>query len=152
MKLVTFDSGAGPMAGVLSADRVLDAARLLGVSSGLRDVRALLEQPGQALDRLKAALSGKAGAGQELSEVRLLAPVLQPPTVRDFMVYEGHASGGGTRKLSEAWYRLPIFYFSNTLRIFGPDADVPFPSATERLDYELEIGLVVGKEGSDIRA
>ena len=63
--------------------------------------------------------------------VRLRAPVLQPPTVRDFFSYEGHASGQGARTLHEAWYRLPVFYFSNTLRIFGPEDEVPFPSATE---------------------
>ncbi len=149
MKLVTFDVGSGPMAGVLQEDRVLDAAQVLGVESGLRDVQALLELPDQPLERLRSSL-GTAGASRPLSSVQLLSPVLRPPTVRDFMVYEGHASGGGTRKLSEAWYRLPVFYFSNTLRIFGPDADIPFPSASERLDYELEIGLVVGREGSDI--
>jgi fumarylacetoacetate (FAA) hydrolase len=149
MKLVTFDVGSGPMAGVLQEDRVLDAAQVLGVESGLRDVQALLELPDQPLERLRSSL-GTAGAGRPLSSVQLLSPVLRPPTVRDFMVYEGHASAGGTRKLSEAWYRLPVFYFSNTLRIFGPDADIPFPSASERLDYELEIGLVVGREGSDI--
>jgi fumarylacetoacetate (FAA) hydrolase len=90
-------------------------------------------------------------SGKPLASVTLRSPILQPPTVRDFMVYEGHASGGGTRQLKEAWYRLPVFYFSNPLRIFGPDVDVPFPSATEMLDYELEIGVVIGKEGSNIR-
>ena len=78
--------------------------------------------------------------------------MLQPPTVRDFFSFEGHASGQGARTLHEAWYRLPIFYFSNTLRIFGPEDVAPFPSATDRLDYELELGCVIGREGSDIAA
>jgi fumarylacetoacetate (FAA) hydrolase len=77
--------------------------------------------------------------------------VLQPPTVRDFFVFEGHANAGGTRELNEAWYRLPIFYFSNTLRIFGPEDQVPYPSASNRLDYELELGIVIGREGSNVR-
>ena len=58
----------------------------------------------------------------------------------------------GAHELHEAWYRLPIFYFSNTLRIFGPEDEVPFPAATERLDYEMELGCVIGREGSDIAA
>ena len=87
-----------------------------------------------------------------LDGVRLRAPVLQPPTLRDFMSYEDHATGHGARTLHEAWYRLPVFYFSNTLRIFGPEDEVPFPSATERLDYELELACVIGREGSDIAA
>ena len=90
MKLVSFDAGSGPMAGVLQADRVVDAAQLLGVRAGLRDVQALLELPDQPLERLKAAFES-ATSGRPLSEVRLLSPVLRPPTLRDFMVYEGHA-------------------------------------------------------------
>src|SRR5438067_1328654 len=45
MKLLTFDTGTGPRAGVLSGDTVLDAASLLGESRPLRDVQALLELP-----------------------------------------------------------------------------------------------------------
>ena len=66
------------------------------------------------------------------------------------MVYEGHANGGGTRQLSDAWYRLPIFYFSNPLRIFGPDDAVPYPSASDQLDYELELAAVIGREASNV--
>jgi fumarylacetoacetate (FAA) hydrolase len=150
MKLVTYDTGSGPAAGVLQGNQVLNAADLLHSPVPLRDVRALLELPNEPLERLKTAL-GRAQQGTSLSQVRLLAPVLQPPSVRDFMVYEGHATGGGTRQQAEAWYRLPIFYFSNPLRIFGPETVVPYPSATEALDYELEVGVVIGKEGSNVR-
>jgi fumarylacetoacetate (FAA) hydrolase len=46
---------------------------------------------------------------------------------------------------------MPIFYFSNTLRIFGPDDTVPMPSASDMLDYECELGCVIGREGSNVR-
>src|SRR5438876_7771262 len=151
MKLITYETANGPRAGVVVDGQVLDIATLLGEQDELRDVRALLELPNDPLTRLKSALGlARAGQGVPLGGVRLRAPILQPPTVRDFMVYEGHASGGGTRQLSDAWYRLPIFYFSNTLRIFGPDEDVEVPSATRNLDYELEIGVVIGKEGRNV--
>jgi fumarylacetoacetate (FAA) hydrolase len=152
MKLVTYDVGSGPRAGVLDGDRVLDATTLLGVAHTLRDVRALLELPGMPLERLREAVGRVAAPGVPLDKTRLRAPVLQPPTVRDFMAYEQHASFWGRRQLSQAWYRLPIFYFSNPLRIFGPDDEVPYPSASERLDYELEIGCVIGREGTNVPA
>src|SRR5690349_8776471 len=121
MKLLTYEAGAGSRAGVLIDDRVVDAADLLRLAAGLRDVQALLELEGEPLARLRDALAaGRAPEGRPLGDVRLRAPVLRPPTIRDFFVFEGHASAGGTRQLSDAWYRLPIFYFSNTLRIFGP--------------------------------
>src|SRR5262245_25896113 len=148
MKLITYDRGDGPRAGVVVDEQVLDVATLLGARSGLRDVRALLELPDDPLTRLNSVLGSTEGV--PLTSVRLRAPILQPPTVRDFMVYEGHASAGGTRELSDAWYRLPIFYFSNPLCIFGPDDAVPYPSASDQLDYELELAAVIGREGRNI--
>ncbi len=151
MRLCTYDTGNGPRAGVVVDERVLDVATLLGVSGGLRDVRALLELPNDPLRRLQSALtSASAAQGLRLAGVRLRAPILQPPTVRDFMVYEGHANAGGTRELPDAWYRLPIFYFSNPLCIFGPDEPVPYPSASDQLDYELELAAIIGREGTNI--
>jgi fumarylacetoacetate (FAA) hydrolase len=151
MKLVTYESDNVPRAGVVVNGRVLEVASLLGVTSGLRDIRALLELPNDPLARLKSAVgSARPGQGVSLGSVRLRAPILQPPTVRDFMVYEGHANAGGTRQLSNAWYRLPIFYFSNPLCIFGPGDAVPYPSASEQLDYELELAAVIGREGSNV--
>jgi fumarylacetoacetate (FAA) hydrolase len=45
------------------------------------------------------------------------------------------------------WYEIPVFYFSNTAAIYGPDADVPYPEGTEELDYELECAAIIGAEG-----
>ena len=151
MKLLTYDAANGPRAGVVVDGRVLDIGTLLGEPDGLQDIRALLELPNEPLTRLKSAVgSASASRGVPLGDLRLRAPILQPPTVRDFMVYEGHANAGGTRQLSDAWYRLPIFYFSNPLCIFGPEDAVPYPSASEQLDYELELAAVIGKEARNV--
>ena len=151
MKLVTYDIGAGPRAGVLLDERVIDATTLLGAEHSLRDVQAVLEFGDRPLDRLRDALGRSPGPSLPVAQVRLRAPVLRPPTVRDFMAFEGHASFY-SKRLPDAWYRLPIFYFSNPLRIFGPEDTVPFPSASARLDYELELGCVIGREGSNVHA
>src|ERR687892_285478 len=151
MKLITYETANGPHAGVVVNGQVLDIATLLGEQNGLRDVRALLELPNDPLARLKSVLgSARAQRGVPLGKVRLRAPILQPPTVRDFMTYEGHANAGGTRQLSDAWYRLPVFYFSNPLCIFGPEDAIPYPSASEQLDYELELAAVIGREGNNV--
>ena len=155
MRLVTYDGGAGPRAGVLADDQVLDVTALLGAAATLRDVQALLELGDDGLDRLRAALAaGRAAPSVPLAHVRLRAPVLQPPTVRDFFDYEAHAAHWRrirNEQLPEAWYRLPIFYFSNPLCIIGPDDDMVYPSASEQLDYELELAAVIGREGRDVR-
>jgi 2-keto-4-pentenoate hydratase/2-oxohepta-3-ene-1,7-dioic acid hydratase in catechol pathway len=151
VKLVTYEVGAGSRCGVLADDRVVDVTALLGNPATLIDVRALLELPDAPLERVRERLARHAAPSIPLAEVRLRSPVLQPPTIRDFMAFEGHATFY-TSPLNPAWYRLPIFYFSNPLRIFGPDEEVPFPSASNRLDYELEIGCVIGRGGSNVAA
>ena len=151
MKLVTYDSGNGPHCGVLQNENVIDVTALLGSSHRLRDVRALLDSGDSAIERVRAVLSANpAAASVPLESVRLRSPILQPPTVRDFMIFEEHATAQGTRQREEAWYRMPIFYFSNPLCIYGPDDTIPYPSAAEMLDYELEIACVIGREGSNV--
>jgi fumarylacetoacetate (FAA) hydrolase len=154
MKLLTYDPGSGPRAGVLDQDDVVDASALLGSATTLRDVRDLLESSPDAVARLQAALGRSNAPRIALSRVTLRAPILQPPTVRDHIAFEEHATGQWTRESGgprmEVWARLPVFYFSNPLRIFGSDADVPFPAATKQLDYECELAIVVAREGANI--
>ena len=154
MRLLSYDTGNGPRCGVIQGDDIVDVSALVGISGHpLRDVRALLEQGNNPIDRVSEALAKDAPASRiPLAGTQLRSPVIQPPTVRDFIVYEAHASNQGTREPNEAWYRMPVFYFSNPLCVYGPDAIVPHPSASSQFDYELEIGIVIGKEGADIAA
>lgn len=72
----------------------------------------------------------------------------QPKQFRDFYCFEEHVKKGrksrGLEMIPE-WYEKPVFYYSNTLNFRGPGA-VPYPAGSERMDYELEIGCVVGKD------
>jgi fumarylacetoacetate (FAA) hydrolase len=153
MKLLTYDTGTGPRAGVLDEDRVLDLTALLGADHVLHDVHALLALPDAPLERVRESLAaGTVAPSVPLADVRLRAPVLQPPTVRDFFDFEAHAGRSRRERgepMPDAWFRLPIFYFSNPLRIIGPEEEMPCPSAADVLDYELELAAVIGREGSD---
>jgi fumarylacetoacetate (FAA) hydrolase len=89
-----------------------------------------------------------------LSEARLHSPISRPTTLRDGYAFESHVKTANTnrgREVPEEWYKYPIFYFTNPNNIFGPEDEIPFPSYTNELDYELEIAVVVGKPGRDIR-
>jgi fumarylacetoacetate (FAA) hydrolase len=73
-------------------------------------------------------------------------PILRPPSVRDFYAFEGHVRTMWERRggeVPDAWYRLPVFYFSNTSEIRGPDEPVWSPAASAELDYELEVAAIV---------
>ncbi|MFC8511775.1 fumarylacetoacetate hydrolase family protein [Streptomyces sp. NPDC057257] len=122
---------------------------------GARSVTELLGSGGglaALLDTGVAALDGP--ADPHMSDVRLLPP-LEPPTVRDFVTFEEHVEGmmrslGGSPKVPEAWYDAPTFYFSNPNALIGPYDDVPVPPGSLALDYELEVGAVIGTEGRDL--
>ena len=153
MKLLTYDTETGTRCGVLQNDDVVDVSVLVGDGHDLPDVRALLELGDSPINRVMDALARNIPSPRvPLANVRLRSPILQPPTVRDFIVYEEHASNQGTREPNEVWYRMPVFYFSNPLCIYGTDSEIPFPSASQQFDYELEIGCVIGREGRNIRA
>ncbi|WP_161567768.1 fumarylacetoacetate hydrolase family protein [Pigmentiphaga sp. H8] len=146
MKLLTYDAGNGARCGMaVKGGGVADVTALLQAACPVRDVQALLELGAAPLAAL-AACADHAPAHHCMRDVRLLSPILRPPTIRDFSVYEGHASMHGAWQLPEAWYRLPAFYFSNPLCMHGQDATVPFPSATGKFDYELELAAVIGSE------
>jgi fumarylacetoacetate (FAA) hydrolase len=73
-------------------------------------------------------------------------PILRPPSFRDFYAFEQHVATMWQRRQSEipeAWYRLPIFYFSNTSEIRGPGDPVWAPGGSAELDFELEVGAIV---------
>lgn len=113
--------------------------------------------PGGAQDALVAAAMARAAPATvadpvPLAGARLLAPVGRPPSVRDFYAFEAHvatARRGRGMEVDPDWYDLPIFYFSNPASIVGPDAVVAVPPGCERLDYELEVAAVVGREVAD---
>ena len=88
-----------------------------------------------------------------LSNVRLRAPIPDPPTVRDFYSFEQHAQRTrrpGAPKLDPDWYELPVFYFSNPYAVNGPGDDIAVPAGSRELDFELEVAAVVGEGGSDL--
>jgi fumarylacetoacetate (FAA) hydrolase len=87
-----------------------------------------------------------------LDEVRLLAPLPRPPSLRDFYAFEEHVAAANRlrgRPVPMNWYSFPVFYFGNHAAVYGPGADVPTPR-TRKLDYELELACVVGRAGRDI--
>jgi 2-keto-4-pentenoate hydratase/2-oxohepta-3-ene-1,7-dioic acid hydratase in catechol pathway len=85
-----------------------------------------------------------------MAEVRLKAPVPYPHSIRDYLAFEGHASRSGQKKLDKAWYEIPVCYRGNPDTVIGPDEIIPWPSYTDLLDYELEYGIYIGKEGKNI--
>jgi len=103
------------------------------------------------LDWLAGEGKGRTGARYPLRDISLLAPVPEPPSVRDFYAFERHVAAGARRRGTEIapyWYEAPAFYFSNPASIIGPGEPVRRPAGSMMLDAELEIAAVIGSGGT----
>jgi len=84
-----------------------------------------------------------------------MPPVIRPPSFRDFYAFEAHVRAARARRGLEMvpeWYEIPVFYFSNHNALIGHDSEALAPSGSHELDYELELGIVIGEGGRDIPA
>jgi fumarylacetoacetate (FAA) hydrolase len=91
----------------------------------------------------------------DVADLRLGPPILRPPSLRDFYAFEGHVATMWARRgnpIPEAWYRLPIFYFSNVAEIRGPDEPLWAPRGSQELDFELEVCALVDTPAVDLAA
>lgn len=94
------------------------------------------------------------------AEVRLLAPLPRPLSFRDFSIFEEHMTRAQTpfeseprkekRSKMRSWYTTPHYHKQSVTSIRGPEDPVPWPYYTELLDLELEIGIVIGKQGRNL--
>ncbi len=151
MRLVRWRQDGRDHDGVVVGDRLVE----------LPDGATTLDLARQGLD---AALELGERLGSEvqddaptLGSVQLLAPI-RPPAVRDFVAFEEHVEGiavsvdGRVGGVEPVWYEAPRFYFTNPHSLLGSGETV-VPPATERLDFELEVGAVLGGvAGSDGRS
>jgi fumarylacetoacetate (FAA) hydrolase len=92
----------------------------------------------------------------KLEEVKLLAPIPRPNSLRDAYAFRQHVETSRRNRgleMIKEFDDFPVFYFSNHNAIFGPSDDIEcMPSHFEKLDYELEIAILIGKEGRNIKA
>lgn len=72
---------------------------------------------------------------------------------RDFYAHEKHVKKGFEKRnepVPDAWYEMPVYYKGATEGFIGPDEEILWPSYSDKLDYELELAAVVGKDGKNI--
>ena len=121
------------------------------LARGLR-VEALRE----ILDGLGAAEAGRDpddDAVLDAADLRFGPPILRPPGFRDFYAFERHVQSMWDRRggeIPEPWYRIPVFYISNTSEIRGPDEPVWAPRGSVELDFELEVGALIDTPAVDL--
>jgi len=118
---------------------------------GLQTARKTMAAVEQNIKKLGPAPDA---AVYDLKRIKLLAPVLRPNTIRDFSTFEENQkrvtmkkSGG---RIPDVWYQIPVYWKANPDNTIGPEEDIWWPVYSEQLDFELEFGIYIAKQGKNI--
>ena len=143
MKLTTFTHGGRTRIGVVEGDAVVD---LSAAEPNLpTEMTAFLAAGDAALEAARGAVAASRSL-LPLGEVKLEAPVLRPP---EFLAiglnYVDHIeeAGLGTPE-------FPLFFNKQTSCVTGPNDPIHFPRVSDQLDYEGELGFVIGRPARNV--
>lgn len=176
MKLCTFSTHAvtGHVGLALPGDRVLDVTASFAGNPQFANLLPVITHQGETLPAMRLLLAQVAKAARaphvhELGSVRLEVPY-QPPQIRCFSVYEQHLKNAfrqvlkhnmnplagflmrvlGMLKIPKSFYEAPAYYKGVRLNLSGHGDKLPRPAPGAKLDYEAELGVVVGRPGKNI--
>jgi 2-keto-4-pentenoate hydratase/2-oxohepta-3-ene-1,7-dioic acid hydratase in catechol pathway len=171
---VEVDGPDGPVPRLVLVER--DGGRLIDLALAERARLRRLGASDEAAGRVAAALfpasmAAAIGAGPLFTEAAARAveaaaeaavlpldrarwlPPLDPPRMRDCMAFEGHILASYAAlgaDIPPQIYELPIYYKGNPRTLIGHNAAVPWPAYSRHMDYELELGFVVGRGGRSL--
>ncbi len=144
MRLVTFDAGDGPRLGVVTEAGIIDLAEAgLSLPTTMKELIAAWPEAKAAVAK---ASTGKAKHAAEA--VRLLAPIARPGKIVAIgLNYADHVKETGREMpTQQVWFsKLPS-------AVNNPFDDIEIPAATNFVDYEAEMVVVIGKKGRNISA
>ncbi|MCC7121813.1 MAG: fumarylacetoacetate hydrolase family protein [Gammaproteobacteria bacterium] len=133
MRLVTFSRGGAPRVGRADGDTIIDLS-----ATGLpTDMVALLAAGPDALQKARTA----GGPVHALAEVVLEAPVLRPPKI--LAIGLNYADHIAETKLDTPAF--PLFFNKQSTSAHGPYAAIHLPRVSDKLDYEGELGFIIGR-------
>jgi len=108
----------------------------------------------QTKDQL-AKIADNSLSMEPVKDFTLLAPVPRPTSCRDGYAFRQHVESArrnrGVEMIKE-FDQYPIFYFTNHNAVQGPGEVYCMPDHFQQLDFELEVAIVIGKEGRNIKA
>jgi fumarylacetoacetate (FAA) hydrolase len=167
MKLVSYSQNNSEHLGIFHNDAIYNlnaASKALGKGNLPEDMLSFLQQGESTMEIAKTVNEEiKKEASPSLptirlkdgADVNLLAPVPHPTSCRDGYAFRQHvAAARRNRKVPmiPEFDQYPIFYFTNHNAIQGPGEIWCMPDHFQKLDFELEAAVVIGKKGRNIRA
>ena len=157
--LVTYQSEKGPRAGIAVGDKLFDAAALTR-KAGYSSVLAILQDWASAKGVLKkaAAAAGKSKLkSKPLGRAKLLAPVLWPSAIycaganySDHMLEMANLQGIPPAPDPHEVGLKPWHFIKASRTVTGDKATVKLPKSSQAIDWEAELGAVIGKTAKNV--
>lgn len=91
----------------------------------------------------------------DANDLTLDTPLDEVAMYRDFYAHEKHVKKGFEKRnepVPEAWYEIPAYYKGGNTGFIGDGDIIPWPYFSKQLDYELELGLVIARDGKNVKA
>jgi fumarylacetoacetate (FAA) hydrolase len=161
VKLVSYTTRKKARTGIFVDGKIYDlkeCAAGLGLNTPRRMRRFLRggEEMMENARRVEAAIrEGKITSFVNDENIKLLAPIPNPPSCRDGYAFRQHVATArrnrGVEMIPE-FDQYPVFYFTNHNAIFGEGEIRVEADHLQKLDFELEAAIVIGKQGRNISA
>ncbi len=142
MKLATFTHAGATRIGVVDGDEMVDLS--VAAPELPQEMIAFLEAGPEAMEAARAALGN--GARIALADVKLEAPIARPPKFLAVgLNYADHVAESGMESPEH-----PTIFNKQSTCVTGPTDPVHVPKASHVLDYEGELGFVIGRRGRHV--
>lgn len=158
MKLVTFKTDGQPQTGILVNANIYPLHTIQpAIANNMRDMLNDWENQSALAKAVEAEILGghHSHLAVPCSDDILLAPVPQPTSCRDGYAFRQHVAAARRNRgvpMIPEFDQYPIFYFTNHNAIQGPGEIPCMPDHFEKLDFELEAAVVLGKHGRNVKA
>jgi 2-keto-4-pentenoate hydratase/2-oxohepta-3-ene-1,7-dioic acid hydratase in catechol pathway len=154
MRLVTYEADGTRRAGVLLGEAIVDAhaaaheAGLDGAAKRWESNRMIIQADQQSRTALNEAAAAMSEIAVPVADARLHAPIPDPEKILCMgLNYRDHAAETGL-PLPE----VPLFFAKFRNSLIGPADEIVIPAASEKIDYEAELAVVIGRRCRDVSA
>ena len=155
MKIVTYTHNQSSALGLLIGENIYT---LKAIASTMNDFLQMGEIAMEKAKNIEESILNSSSnlESVSLTETTLLAPVPNPASCRDAYAFRQHVATARRNRgvdMIPEFDQFPIFYFTNHNAILGPTDDIVcMPDHMQKLDFELEAAIVIGKKGRNIKA
>ncbi len=153
MKFVTFNKEGKNKLGLYEDNLIID---LHNADATIPDsMAAFLQDWDSNLAKAKVIAEKNTIDGIRADSVELIAPVPHPSSCRDGYAFRQHVAAARRNRnvpMIEEFDQFPIFYFTNHRSVQGPGQIRCMPDHFKKLDFELEVAIVVCREGKNFKA